>query len=53
MPSRTAVAYAEEGAQRSPWAALAWHPWRWATQARAFWGTVSISLLAPATGRRA
>jgi acyl dehydratase len=44
MPSRTAIAY-ERTPAGSPWAAAAWQPWTWATQALAFWGTVGVSML--------
>lgn len=50
MPSRTAIVYDE--ARSSPWAALAYQPWTWATQALAFWGTLGFSMLEAVTERR-
>jgi acyl dehydratase len=52
MPSRTAVVYEEARRVPAPLAALAFQPWTWAAQALTFWGTLSLSMLAPA-GRRA
>ncbi len=51
MPSRTAIVY-EETPSPSPWNALAYQPWTWATQALAFWGTLGFSMLEAVTERR-
>jgi acyl dehydratase len=51
MPSRTAVVYEEVRPAPAPLAALALRPWTWVAQALTFWGTLSLSMLAPAERR--
>jgi acyl dehydratase len=53
MPSRTRVVYEGRPVTAPTLAALAVAPWRWATQAMMFWGTMSLSLLPPGQARSA
>lgn len=52
MPSRTRVIYEGRPVLASALTALAWSPWRWATQAVTLWGVMSLSMLSGSLPRR-